>query len=57
MYMLMNWAWSHPDAPGYAHVMVAVGCFFLSIGMAYACLKLYDLPVRKWLTENWLKRK
>ena len=57
MYIQMNWAWSHPEAPAYAHVMVAVGCFFLSIAMAYACLKLYDLPVRKWLTENWLKRK
>ncbi|MBQ8501912.1 MAG: acyltransferase [Bacteroides sp.] len=57
MYMQMNWAWSHPDAPTYAHVTVSVGCFLLSIAMAYACLKLYDLPVRKWLTENWLKRK
>ena len=56
MYMQMSWAWSHPEAPVYAHVMVAVGCFLLSIAMAYACLKLYDLPVRKWLTENWLKK-
>ena len=56
MYMQMNWAWSHPDAPAYAHVMVCIGCFLLSIGIAYACLKLYDIPVRKWLTENWLKK-
>lgn len=56
MYMQMNWAWSHPDAPMYAHVMVGVGVFLLSIGQAYACLKLYDLPVRRWLTEKWLKR-
>ena len=56
MYMQMNWAWSHPDAPAYAHVMVCVACFLLSIGIAYACLKLYDIPVRKWLTEKWLKR-
>ena len=56
MYMQMNWAWSHPGAPAYAHVMVCIGCFLLSIGIAYACLKLYDIPVRKWLTEKWLKK-
>ena len=56
MYMQMNWAWPHPDAPAYAHVMVCIGCFLLSIGIAYACLKLYDIPVRKWLTEKWLKK-
>ena len=56
MYMQMNWAWSHPDAPAYAHVMVCIGCFLLSIGIAYACLKLYDIPVRKLLTEKWLKK-
>ena len=27
-----------------------------SIALAYACLKLYDIPVRKWLTEKWLKK-
>ena len=56
MYMQMTWAWAHPDAPAYAHVMVCIGCFLLSIGIAYACLKLYDIPVRKWLTEHWLKK-
>ena len=56
MYVQMNWAWSHPDAPIYAHIMVGVCCFVLAIGIAYACLKLYDIPVRKWLTENWLKK-
>lgn len=56
MYMQMNWAWNNPDAPLYAHITVAASSFILSIGLAYACLKLYDLPVRKWLTEKWLKR-
>lgn len=56
MYMFMQWAWTHPDAPLYAHVWTATGCVLLSLGVAYACLKLYDLPVREWLTENWLKR-
>ncbi len=56
MYMQMNWAWNHPDAPLYAHIVVGVSTFLISIGLAYACLKLYDLPVRKWLTEKWLMR-
>ena len=56
MYMQMNWAWSHPEAPAYLHVMVAVGVFLTSRALADACLKLSDLPVRKWLTDNWLKR-
>ncbi len=57
MYVQMNWAWSHPDAPAYAHITVAAGSIILSIGIAYACLKLYDMPVRKYLTERWLKNK
>lgn len=56
LYMQMNWAWNHMDAPVYAHVVVALSSVLISIGLAYACLKLYDLPVRKWLTENWLKK-
>ena len=54
MYTQFNWAWSHKDAPLYTHIMVAVGCFVLSLGIAYACMKLYDKPVRKWLTEKFL---
>ena len=56
MYMQMNWAWNNPDAPLYAHITVGISTVLLSIGLAYACLKLYDIPVRKWLTEKWLKR-
>jgi len=26
-----------------------------SILVAWACLKLYDIPVRKWLTKRWVK--
>lgn len=56
MYMQMNWAWSHPDAPVFAHVAVCISCFLISVGIAYACLKLYDIPVRNWLTDKWLKK-
>ena len=56
MYAQMAWAWTHPEAPVYLHVTVSLGVILLSIGLAYACLKLYDIPVRKWLTDKWLKR-
>ena len=56
MYMQMNWVWNNPDAPTYAHIVVNVSTVLLSVGLAYASLKLYDTPVRKWLTEKWLKR-
>ena len=56
LYMQMNWAWNNPDAPLYAHVVVAVSSVLISVALAYACLKLYDLPVRKWLTDHWLRR-
>lgn len=57
VYMQMSWVWAHPDAPLYAHVMVAAGVFVLSILSAWACLKLYDIPVREWLKQNWLMGK
>lgn len=56
MYMQMNWVWNNPDAPLYAHIVVNISTVLLSIGLAYASLKLYDTPVRKWLTDKWLKR-
>jgi peptidoglycan/LPS O-acetylase OafA/YrhL len=56
LYMQMNWAWNNMDAPVYAHIVVGISSVLISIGLAYACLKLYDLPVRKWLTDHWLKK-
>lgn len=32
--------------------LVVVGVMVLCITLAYACLKLYDLPVRKWLSRR-----
>jgi peptidoglycan/LPS O-acetylase OafA/YrhL len=34
-----------------------VGVLFASIALAYACVKLYDEPVRKWLTKRFLASK
>jgi len=53
IYMQMSWAESHKDAPLGMHIFVAVSIFFLAIGLAYAALKLYDLPIREWLKKKW----
>jgi len=57
MYMQMNWAAEHAEAPLWQHIAVAAGIFFLSIVLAWGLLKVYDEPVREWLKEHWLKRK
>ena len=56
LYAHMAWAWEHPDAPIYLHVMMGIGVVVASIAVAYACLKLWDIPVRKWLTEKFGNR-
>lgn len=35
----------------------ALGVFFGSIALAYICLKWYDIPVRKYLTNKFIKSK
>ena len=57
IYMQMAWTASHPEAPQWQHIMMSVSVFFIAIFIAWAVLKLFDEPVRKWLTEHWLKRK
>ena len=57
MYMQMSWVAAHPDAPVWMHISVNLGVVIVSILLAYGLFKAYDLPVREWLTEHWLKRK
>lgn len=56
IYMQIAWMSNHPDASTGTVVMLAASLFFVSIAVAYASLKLYDIPVRQWLTEKWLKQ-
>ena len=56
IYMHVAWAAEHPDAPLGTHICVSVSLFFLAVANAYACMRLWDLPVRKWLAEHWLPR-
>ena len=57
IYMQMSWAESHADAPLATHIMVGVAVFLLSIGVAYAAFRLYDLPVRNWLKTKLFDKK
>lgn len=57
IYVQMNWAARHADAPLGTHVWVAVSILIASIAIAYASVKVYDIPVRAWLSEKFLHRK
>lgn len=55
IYVQMGWAASHPDAPLSTHIFMACCYFIIAIALAFASMKLYDLPVREWLTNKFLK--
>ena len=57
IYLQVDWAFNHPDASLAAHIATSAGVFILSVAIAYACLKLYDEPVRDWLKRHWLMKK
>lgn len=54
VYMQMSWVASNPEASLGANIFVNVSTFLVAVGIAWACLKLYDLPVREWLKRHWL---
>ncbi len=54
IYVQMSWVAAHPDAPAATHIFVAVAIFVLALAIAYASLKLYDMPIREWLKRHWL---
>lgn len=56
IYMQMSWAATHPDAPTSTHIFMACCFFVLATGLAYASMKLYDEPVRKWLAAKFLRK-
>lgn len=53
--LLIAWKAHNPDAPVGAQVVACVATYLLSIATAYAALKVYDVPVRKWLANKFLK--
>ena len=52
VYMQMSWADTHKDAPLGNHIFVGVSMLVLSVFVAYAAFRLYDLPVREWLKRK-----
>ena len=56
IYMHTSWAQRHLGAPICTHIMVGICTFLMALGLAWAAFKLYDEPVRSWLTKHWLKR-
>ena len=56
IYLYTGWASDvHPSpgaAAGYGALLLAG-----SLGIAWVCLRFYDLPVRAWLTRRWLERR
>lgn len=56
IYAQMAWARHHPDASLGMTIFVCASVFVMAIAIAYASLKLYDLPVRAWLKKNWLMK-
>lgn len=56
IYVQMSWAATHPDAPTSTHIFMGCCNFIIAIALAYASMKLYDLPVRAWLSDKFLKR-
>lgn len=56
MYLFYDWLWSNKLSFSQSWP-VALAVFFGSILLAYLCLKLYDEPVRKWLTKKFLTKK
>ena len=57
VYCQMSWYYYHKDDSLFNKIVVSVGCFFIMMFNTYALMKLYDEPVRKWLTEKILVKK
>lgn len=57
IYMQKAWVMNHPDAAVWQHISLNIGIIVIAVVLTWAVFKLYDEPVRRWLTEKWLKRK
>lgn len=55
--MVGGWISNTPEATTAQVVFTSVMSCLFCFAAAYASLKLYDEPVRRWLTAHWLHRK
>jgi len=56
MYLLMSWVEKHPEALLWQQITLTVGVILMSIVLAWGVYKVYDLPVRAWLTDKVLRK-
>ena len=54
MYCHITWYTFHTHDQLFNKICVSVGVFFIIIFNTYALIKLYDEPVRQWLTKKYL---
>ncbi len=52
VFVQMSWAARNADASTGAHIMSGVFTIIIAIATAYAAMKLYDEPIRKYLTSK-----
>lgn len=56
VHLQKQWIVNHPDAPVSTHIFIGVSVFIMSLMIAYASYKLYDIPVREWLGHKLLRK-
>jgi len=56
IYIYTGWVSDHKGMGLWQALPYALATFFGSVVLAYACLKLYDEPVRNWLQRRWMHR-
>ncbi len=52
VYVQAAWLSLHPTAPTSHVVVMSAGLFVAALGLAYACSRLYDIPLRRWLLRS-----
>ncbi len=57
IYMFTAWVVNNKIPLGVRGMLVGLLLVVVSIALAYGCLKLYDEPVRAWLTKKFLIKK
>ena len=57
MYLFYAWLIEHKYYTLGETWPVVIMVFAINIALAYACLKLYDEPVRRWLTKRFINNK
>jgi len=56
IYLYTAWVVDNKVPMSYG-IWVGIGLIIVAVAMAYACLKLYDEPVREWLRKRYLVKK